>query len=78
MPQLILTISENISSDQINFHSLFEQVHDAMRIIPELDINLVHSGVIREIYSYIGFHDVEFTFSSIGWKMKKERRLNLS
>ncbi|MGL5741480.1 MAG: hypothetical protein ACRCXC_02470 [Legionella sp.] len=55
MPQLTLTLSNNINMDAINFNSLFSQIHEALRTVPDMDVHTAHSGVIQELFSYIGF-----------------------
>lgn len=61
MPQLTLTLSHNINASLINFKSLFEQIHEALKTVPNMDVNTAHSGVILENFSYIGFDNPKAT-----------------
>ncbi|EEZ95961.1 hypothetical protein [Legionella longbeachae] len=75
MPQLTLTISHNIKTDQINFKNLFNKIHDALIVVPNMDVNTAHSGVIQEIYSYIGFNNPKATkvYLELYWMENEER-----
>jgi 5-carboxymethyl-2-hydroxymuconate isomerase len=75
MPQLTLTLSQNINVTLINFKRLFEQIHDALRSIPKMDVNTAHSGIIQETYSYIGFDNPNATkvYLQLYWMEDKER-----
>lgn len=75
MPQITLTISQNINASLINFKSLFEQIHDALRSVPNLDVNSAHSGVIQELISYIGFDNSKATkvYLQLYWIENEER-----
>lgn len=75
MPQLTLTISNNINPNLINFKKFFELVHEALRIVPNMDVNTAHSGVIQELFSYIGFENPKATkiYLQVYWLENEER-----
>lgn len=75
MPQLTLTISQNINANLINFKSLFEEIHNALRIVPNMDVNTAYSGVIQESYSYIGFNNPKAAkvYLQLYWMENEER-----
>lgn len=75
MPQLTLTISNNINANLINFKKFFELVHEALRIVPNMDVNTAHSGVIQELFSYIGFENPKATkiYLQLYWLENEER-----
>ncbi|WP_454783986.1 hypothetical protein [Legionella sp. WA2024007413] len=75
MPQLTLTISQNINANLINFKSLFEQIHKALLVVPNMDVNTAHSGVIQESFSYIGFDNPKATkvYLQLYWMENEER-----
>ncbi|RUR22075.1 hypothetical protein [Legionella qingyii] len=75
MPQLILTISHNINTDVINFKNLFNQIHETLQIVPNMDVNTAHSGVIQELFSYIGFDNPKATkvYLELYWMEDEER-----
>ncbi|KTD56101.1 hypothetical protein Lsai_2231 [Legionella sainthelensi] len=75
MPQLTLTISQNINANLINFKSLFERIHNILRIVPNMDVNTAQGGVIQEIYSYIGFNNPKAAkvFLQLYWMENEER-----
>lgn len=75
MPQLTLTISSNIKTDEINFKSLFDQIHEALKVVPNMDVNTAHSGVVQELYSYIGFGNPKATkvYLQLYWLENEER-----
>lgn len=77
MPQLTLTISQNIEIEQLNFKNFFEQIHEALRVVPNMDINTVHSGVVQELFSYIGLNDPKATkvYLQLYWLENEERAL---
>lgn len=78
MPQLTLTISQNINANLINFKNLFEQIHEALRIVPNMDVNTSHGGVIQESFSYIGFDNPKATkvYLQLYW-MENEARTTI-
>ncbi len=61
MPQLTLTISKNIDANLIDFRDVFRQVHEALAIVPGLDINFAHTGLVQESFSYIGLDNPKAT-----------------
>ena len=75
MPQLTLTISHNINTDLINFKNLFTQIHEALQVVPNMDVNTAHSGVMQESYSYIGFDNPKATkvYLQLYWMENEER-----
>jgi hypothetical protein len=75
MPQLTLTISHNINASLINFKRVFEQIHEALRTVPNMDVNTAHSGVIQELYSYVGFENLKATkvYLQLYWLENEER-----
>ncbi|KTD67629.1 hypothetical protein Lsan_0288 [Legionella santicrucis] len=75
MPQLTLIISQNIHANLINFKSLFEMIHDALRIVPNMDVNTAYSGVIQESYSYIGLNNSKAAkvYLQLYWMENEER-----
>lgn len=76
MPQLTLTLSQNINTTLINFKNLFEQIHDALRSVPNMDVSTAHSGVIQELNSYIGFGNPKATkvYLQLHWMEDAERQ----
>lgn len=78
MPQLRLTISHNINKDLINFKNLFRQIHEALRVVSDIDVSTAHSGVIQENYSYIGFNNPKASkvYLELYW-MENEERLEM-
>lgn len=77
MPQLTLTLSHNINAELINFNNVFEQIHEALRIAPNMDINTAHSGVVQESYSYIGCDNPKATkvYLELYWMETEARAL---
>ena len=77
MPQISLKVSNNIDMSNINFKDVFSAVHEALGKIPNLDINTCHSGVIQEVYSYIGLGDDKATkvYLEVLWLESSERLL---
>ncbi|KTD41430.1 hypothetical protein [Legionella parisiensis] len=75
MPQLTLTISHNINIDVINFKNLFSQIHEALRAVPNMDVNTAQSGVIQETFSYVGFDNPKATkvYLQLYWMENEER-----
>ncbi|MFQ2988195.1 hypothetical protein ACKJL9_07845 [Legionella pneumophila] len=75
MPQLTLTLSHNINTDVINFKNLFNKIHEALRAVPNMDVNTAHSGVIQESFSYIGFDNLKATkvYLQLYWMENEER-----
>lgn len=75
MPQISLKISNNINVDFINFKDVFSAIHQELGKMPNLDINTCHSGVIQEIYSYIGLGDNSATkvYLEVLWLESRER-----
>ena len=61
MPQLTLTISNNINATLIDFNHLFRLIHEALSTVPDMDVNTAHSGVIQESFSYIGLDNPHAT-----------------
>ncbi len=77
MPQISLKISKNIDTAHINFTDLFIDIHNELGKIPGLNINTCHSGIIQEIYSYIGLGDEKATkvYLEILWLETDQRSL---
>ncbi len=77
MPQLTLKLSQNIAVDQLNFVEVFQAIHDEMSHVPNLDIKSLHSGVLQEVYSYIGTGDDAYTkaYLEVLWLENPERAL---
>jgi hypothetical protein len=75
MPQLTLTISNNINANLIDFKSFFKQIHDALSVVPGMDVNTAHAGVIQESFSYIGFDNPKATkvYLQLYWLENKAR-----
>lgn len=75
MPQLTLTISHNINTTKINFKNLFKQIHATLQGVPNMDVNTAHSGVIQELFSYIGFDNPKATkvYLQLYWMENEER-----
>lgn len=75
MPQLTLTLSNNISINTIDFQNLFYQIHEALREVPNIDVTTAHSGVIQEVLSYIGFDNPKATkvYLQLYWMENEER-----
>lgn len=75
MPQLSLKISKNIDINQVDFRTLFAAIHEALRIVPNMDITTCHSGVIQEDFSYIGLGDDRITkmYLEVYWLENTER-----
>lgn len=80
MPQVTLTISQNINASLINFKGFFEQIHDALQTVPNIDVNRIHSGVVQELFSYIGFDNPKATkvYLQVYWTENEERRATKS
>jgi len=76
MPQIILTLSNNIDITQIDFTSLFVLIHDELKNVPGLDVTTCNSGVVQESFSYIGLGNEKLTkaFLEIRWMDTEERR----
>jgi 5-carboxymethyl-2-hydroxymuconate isomerase len=77
MPQLTLTFSANINTDEINFNNLFQKIHEVLLTVPNMDISTVHSGVIQELFSYIGLDHPQATkvYLELYWLENEERAL---
>ncbi len=75
MPQISLKLSNNIDISRINFKDLFAKIHQALGEMPNLDIKTCNSGVIQEIYSYIGLGDESATkvYLEVLWLESDER-----
>lgn len=76
MPQLTLRFSHNINLKLIKLRELFVAIHEVISDAPNMDISTCHSGVIQEVYSYIGFGDERLTkvYLELYW-MESEARL---
>lgn len=77
MPQLTLRLSHNINIDLIDFKTVFKQIHEALQVTPNMDVNTAHSGVIQESYSYIGLDNPKATkvYLQLYWMENEERAL---
>lgn len=75
MPQISLKISSNIDTHQLNFEKIFQAIHAELGKIPGLDVNTCHSGVIQEVYSYIGLNHRQATkvYLEVLWLENGER-----
>ena len=75
MPQISLKISHNIDISRINFKDTFALIHDELGKVPHLDNKTCHSGVVQEVYSYIGLGDDKATkvYLEILWLEDSER-----
>lgn len=75
MPQISLKLSKNIDTKLINFKDIFAAIHQALGKVPNLDITTCNSGVIQELYSYIGFGDEKVTkvYLEILWLENTQR-----
>ena len=75
MPQISLKISNNIDISRINFNDIFSAIHHELGKMPNLDVNTCHSGVIQEVYSYIGLGNNKSTkvYLEVLWLESKER-----
>lgn len=75
MPQLTLTISKNINANLIDFKNFFRQIHEALSVVPDMDVNTAHAGVIQESFSYIGFDNPKATkvYLQLYWLENKTR-----
>lgn len=75
MPQLTLTLSNNINASLLSFTSFFEKTHHALQNVPNMDVNTAHSGVIQECFSYIGLDNPQATkvYLQLYW-MENEAR----
>ncbi len=75
MPQISLKVSNNILIDQGTFNVLFAEIHAELGKIPNLDVSTCHSGVVQEVYSYIGLGDESRTkvYLEILWLENSER-----
>lgn len=75
MPQISLKISNNIDMHQINFEETFAAIHTELGKMPNLDVKTCHSGVIQEVYSYIGLDDKHATkvYLEVLWLKSAER-----
>lgn len=54
MPQIFLTLSNNIDIAPLDFKSFFPSLHALLEKVPNLNLKSCKSGVIQEAYSYIG------------------------
>lgn len=77
MPQISLKISSNIDTSEIHFELLFSEIHHAMRIVPDLNVDTCHSGLLQERFSFIGEGDLKKTriFLEILWLENENRKL---
>lgn len=75
MPQLTLTLSNNINPGLLHFKGFFERVHEALQSVSNMDVSTAHSGVIHEVFSYIGFDNPKATkvYLQLYW-MENEAR----
>ncbi|WP_133135235.1 hypothetical protein [Legionella rowbothamii] len=75
MPQLTLTISKNINANLIDFKNFFRQIHETLSVVPDMDVNTAHAGVIQESFSYIGFDNPKATkvYLQLYWLENKAR-----
>lgn len=75
MPQISLKISDNIDIRRINFKDTFASIHHELGKVPNLDNKTCHSGVIQEVYSYIGLGDEKATkvYLEVRWLEDSER-----
>jgi len=75
MPQLTLKLSRNIDASLIDFDDFFYKVHEALCVVPSLDVSTAHSGVIQEEYSYIGLGHPTATkvYLELCWIESQER-----
>lgn len=75
MPQVTLTISKNINLDLIDCKQCFQQIHEALSTVPDLNVQTIHSGVIQESFSYIGFDDPQATkvYLQLYWLENEDR-----
>lgn len=75
MPQISLKLSNNIDIKQINFEEIFSAIHAELGKMPNLDIKTCHSGVIQEVYSYIGLGNQHATkvYLEVLWLESSER-----
>lgn len=69
MPQLTLTLSANINTQNIDWKKFFKQVHECLMTVPDLDVHTAHSGVVQEAFSYIGLDDQKATkvYLKLNW-----------
>ncbi len=76
MPQLILTLSHNITLTRINFEEFFKRIHEVLATIPDMNVNTAHSGVIQEAFSYIGLNHPKTTkvYLQLHWMENSKRR----
>jgi len=75
MPQISLKISNNIDISCVNFKDVISAIHHELGKMPNLDIKTCHSGVIQEVYSYIGLGDDKATkvYLEVLWLESSER-----
>ena len=62
----------------LDLKGLFAAIHEALRVVPNMDINTAHSGVIQEEFSYIGLGDPRVTkmYIELYW-IENEQRLTI-
>ncbi|MBA2652655.1 MAG: hypothetical protein H0U73_10370 [Tatlockia sp.] len=77
MPQITLKLSNNIDLTELNFTDLFRAIHKELELIPSLDVTTCQSGVIQEVYSYLGLGDKKTTkiYLEILWLENQQRLL---
>lgn len=75
MPQIALKISKNIDITSINFQAAFVAIHEELSKVPNLDIKTCNSGVVQEVYSYIGLGDERITkvYLEVLWLENNQR-----
>lgn len=75
MPQVTLLVSNNIDVSVLRLDDFFIRMHELLRIVPSMDVNTVHSGVIQESYSYIGLGNPLATkmYLQLYWMENPER-----
>jgi hypothetical protein len=76
MPQISLKISSNINISDIHFESLFFEINRAMMLVPDLNVDTCHSGLLQEKFSFIGRGDPKKTriFLEILWLENEDRK----
>lgn len=75
MPQITLKVSSNIDINLINFKDIFTAIHVELGKMPHLDITTCNSGVLQEVYSYIGSGDEKASkvYLEVLWLESEER-----
>lgn len=76
MPQITLTLSQNIDLRPLDFKRFFKSLHELLETVPNLLLSSCKSGVVHEAYSYVGSGNANLTklLLEIRWLDSEARR----